>query len=726
MMSEAPWIMALAERFDLHRGGGKAINLARLMKAGFPVPEGFVITTDAFRHAVANGRRDVPAPLAAAIVDAYHAMGSPAVAVRCSATTEDLADASMAGQYETVLDVAGDEAVLQAVRRCWVLCQCGGLDCSRTRSYLQQHHLDPATAAMAVVVQKLVPAEVAGVLFTTNPRTGDRSEMFIEVSRALGDAVVSGVVQPDTFVLDGASGAVKQCRIAEKQVGIEPGSHQQRPLPEKLRKAVCLTPRQLTKLWELGVRVGRHFDSPQDIEWAIRNGKLYLLQSRAATTLEDAESYSRCLAQTRTQLRRWKRAGRGDWVRHNLAAALPHPTPLSWSVVRRFMSGDGGFGAMYREVGFEPSPQACREGVLDLIAGRVYMDLSRGPEMFFEDFPRRYDLDLLRSDPEAAQDPPTIPAGSAIEQDRTTRKLAAVNRRLETLAADCDRKLDDETVPAFTEWVREEKARDLTDLSTQAWFDLWRGREGRVLDTFGPQSLLPGLIAAMALRRLSSFVAEHFPDQGDPRELVDLLSVGGRRDQTLHAGQDLYEVAIGGISVATWLEAHGHRGPEEFDLAAPRWRERPQIVMVMARRVSGGTSPATKHRQRVETARRRTEELAAKLFRRQRQRFRQHVSLVHRYVRFREDGKHYLMMGYDLLRDMALEAGRRLGKKGRLQLGDDVFLLTFDELHDALITGFVPRQLIAKRRAARSAEKRLVLPPVITEDDAATLGEPPC
>ena len=710
-MAEGPFVLALHECRDPQLAGGKAVNLSHLAGAGFPVPDGFVVTTHAYRAAKAGGG-EVPADIAREIADSYRRMGSPSVAVRSSATAEDMAAASMAGQYETFLDVRGEADLLDAVRRCWA-----SLDTPRTRAYLAQHGIAPGGVAMAVVVQTLVPADVAGVLFTANPQTGSVQEMLVEASWGLGQAVVSGAVQPDTLVLDRATGAVKSCTIGDKKTCLAPGSRAERPVSEDRRKAACLTSRDVRDLWKLGLRVLEHFGAAQDIEWAIHGGRLYLLQSRAITTLEDAEAYERCLGRTRAQLRAGCRERRGPWVRHNIGETLPHPTPLTWSVIRRFMSGDGGFGALYEKVGFDPSPTVRREGFLDLVAGRIYMDLARAPGLFFEGFPFAYDLDLLRVRPDAAQGPPTRPAGRLLAQYRAGRRLRAINARLEVLADDCDRRLDAEVIPAFVEWVRGERRRDLRKISTQEWLDLWRAREERVMDAFAPESLLPSLIGAMAIERLRAFLEEHFWDD-DPAELVNVLAAGGGPDQTIQANQALYEVAAGAGSVERWIEANGHRAPEEFDLATPRWRERPEAVAAMASHLAGGASPLAMHARRAEAAARRAEERAAHLPPRDRREFSERLALVRRYLRFREDGKHYLMMGYDLLRDVALEAGRRL------EIGEDVFLLTFEELHDALATGFAPLHLVEQRRVTRAAEARLGLPEVITEDVLASLGEP--
>ena len=713
MNMPAPLVIPLADCRDASVVGGKAINLARLIGAGFPVPGGFAVTTTAFRTAEQD-QTDMPADVRDAILATYRGVGSPTVAVRSSATAEDLADASMAGQYETFLDVEDEEQLLEAVAKCWA-----SLDSERVRVYLQQHGIDRADVAMGVVVQRQVPADVAGVLFTANPQPGSLSEMLIESSWGLGEAVVSGIVQPDTLVLDRATGAATSIRTADKKVWIPAGSGsgESQPAPESLRQKLSLTSRQVSALWRLGLEVMEHFGAAQDIEWAIEGENVYLLQSRAITTLEAAEAHEQCLSQTREELRQAKRQGRGDWARHNIAETLPHPSPLTWDVVRRFMSGDGGFGQMYRMAGFEPAPEVCRDGFLDLIAGRIYMDLSRAPEMFFEGYPYAYDPELLAHNPEASQEPPTIPCGSVLDRYRIATRLVGVGATLAQSAEDYDRTLDEEIVPKLKAWVAQEKQRDLSALNVAEWRELWESRRDQAIADYGAKLMLPSLIAGMALEELRTFCAENFWDE-PAEQLASELSAGHKGDQTLIATQGLWEIAQENTTVQAWLEQFGHRAPEEFDLATPRWRERPEAAQQFAAHLKDAPSPADRHRERIEASHAKVAELKKTLPRSAARELDKRLALTHRYMQFREDGKFYLMLAYDLLRDMAMEAGRRL------DIGDDVFLLREEELFDALSTGIAPLHLIEKRRLARAAEAEINLPVLITEDEIAEIGQP--
>ncbi|MEX1015493.1 MAG: PEP/pyruvate-binding domain-containing protein [Phycisphaeraceae bacterium] len=731
-----PWVLPLGQCQDHEQVGGKAINLARLVQAGFTVPEGFVLTTAAFRQARQGGEAgeagdagaSMPEDLAEAVRTAYAQMGQPTVAVRSSATAEDGADASMAGQYETVLNVQGEAALLAAIARCW-----SSLDSPRTRSYLARLGLEPEQVAMGVVVQRQVAADVAGVLFTANPRGssgggsgGAMGEMLIEASWGLGESVVSGQVQPDTLVLDAATGVVRQSTIGAKQTQLLPAAGSggsggngdgAQATPAERQAQPCLDAAQVHALWQLGRRIATHFQSPQDIEWAIEGDVLYVVQSRAITTLEAIEAYEQCLGDARRQLRAAAEQGGGPWVVHNLAETLPHPTPLTWDVIRRFMSGDGGFGRLYEQAGFEPAARVRRAGFLDRVAGRLYMDLGRASEMFFEDFPFAYDLDLLRRNPGAAQDPPTVPTGSLRARYQVGRRLAAVARRLDELAEEYDQRFERQLVPAFTAWVQEQKQRDLTTLTAGQWRELWQQREQRVMDDFAPASLLPSLIVTQATRQLRDFLEQQVWDE-DPDALARQLASGGEPDTTVQSTQLLYEVGHDPAKLDAWLARFGHRAPEEFDLATPRWRERPEAVTAMAQRLAEGRAPIERHRRQADAAQQHVAELKRHLTPARQAELDQRLAMVHRYQRFREDGKHHLMLGYDLLRDLVLEAQRRLN------VGDDLCLLGFDELHDALLTGYAPLHVLAQRRRQRDAEGRLALPPLIEAAHLDALGEP--
>ncbi len=255
---------------DLAVAGGKGANLGELIRAGFPVPDGFVITTDAYAAAASAASIDptdpiaararlmemaVPPEVATAVRDAYRALGGR-VAVRSSATAEDLPEASFAGQQDTILDVDGEAALLNAVRRCWA-----SLWNDRAVSYRTTQAVDERALGLAVVVQRMVPAQVAGVLFTADPITGRRRRAAIDAVRGLGEQLVSGAVNPDHYLVDVKTGAVLE------------------------RRGDIVDDTRLRELAAIGAHIEAHYGKPQDIEWAIDGEKLWIVQSRDITTL---------------------------------------------------------------------------------------------------------------------------------------------------------------------------------------------------------------------------------------------------------------------------------------------------------------------------------------------------------------------------------------------------------------------------------------------------------
>ena len=306
---------------DLETVGGKGASLARLTRAGLPVPDGFHITTQAYRQFVAeNGLQgqilaalegvdalqpstleeasqtimglfagaQIPPEIASVILQAYAALpgADPAVAVRSSATAEDLPEASFAGQQETYLNVSGPVAVLAAVKKCWA-----SLWTARAIAYRLRQGISPNSLALAVVVQALVPAEAAGILFTADPVTGQRHQAMISAAWGLGEAVVGGLVTPDTIVLDKDSGRILSQQVADKQVmtvRVDGGTREQ-PVPENLRRVPVLCEDVAAALARLGVQIEELYGQPMDIEWALSDRELYILQARPVTALPEPE-----------------------------------------------------------------------------------------------------------------------------------------------------------------------------------------------------------------------------------------------------------------------------------------------------------------------------------------------------------------------------------------------------------------------------------------------------
>jgi pyruvate, water dikinase len=304
---------------DRPRVGGKGGSLGELARAGIGVPPGFVVCTSAFERfldaldkegpirpyvesldeldleAITDASKklrarlekaplpmDVQADLLTAHAELCGGDPDSPVAVRSSATCEDAEDASFAGLQDTYLWVTGAAATLQSVRSCWA-----SLYSVSSIAYRRKHHLPEAGVAMAVVIQRMVNARAAGVMFTRSPLTGDRSVITIEGAWGLGSAVVSGEVTPDRFVIAKITGEISVRKISEKHIQHLPapeGGIKESEIPQELRQTPCLRDEEIAALKNIGCRVERLYGRPQDIEWAVdRAGEIFLLQSRPET-----------------------------------------------------------------------------------------------------------------------------------------------------------------------------------------------------------------------------------------------------------------------------------------------------------------------------------------------------------------------------------------------------------------------------------------------------------
>nr|WP_223156821.1 PEP/pyruvate-binding domain-containing protein [Thermosediminibacter oceani] len=303
------------DRFSLPYVGGKGANLGELSKAGFPIPGGFCVTTDAYKDFIATSpemdslldelnqmdpnnlnqlrklgeqirthllQLEIPAQIKREIVQAWESVGKEhAFAVRSSATAEDLSTASFAGQQDTYLNIKGQDELLHRIRKCWA-----SLFTDRAISYRAKNGFDHRQVYLSVVVQRMVNPQVSGILFTADPVNGNRKVVSIDASFGLGEAIVSGMVSPDLYKVK--DGKIIQKNISEKKIAIYPlpeGGTVKKDLPLVEQTKQALTDDQILRLAELGKRIEKHFGFPQDIEFCIENGKIFVVQSRPITSL---------------------------------------------------------------------------------------------------------------------------------------------------------------------------------------------------------------------------------------------------------------------------------------------------------------------------------------------------------------------------------------------------------------------------------------------------------
>lgn len=304
----------------LSQAGGKGASLCKMVQAGMEVPEGFIVTTSMFKEYMKRKclfskiqdliksidfedkssiqeisekiqrliiENEMPDDMKEEIAEVYSKLGEDGevpVAVRSSSTAEDLDTASFAGQQETFLYVIGKEDLIEKVKECWASLYAG-----RAIFYRKQKQFDEANISIAVVVQKMINSEKSGVMFTVNPITKIKNQAVIEASWGLGEAVVSGLVTPDSYIVDKNSGEIVNEFISEKEdmiVRKESGKGTvQLKVPEEKKNMKVLDEREISQLIEFALKVEDFFGNPQDVEWATENGRVYILQSRPITTL---------------------------------------------------------------------------------------------------------------------------------------------------------------------------------------------------------------------------------------------------------------------------------------------------------------------------------------------------------------------------------------------------------------------------------------------------------
>jgi pyruvate,water dikinase len=720
--------------------GGKGLSLARMAAHDLPVPPGFHITTHAYRRFVSENRladallsaaaqaspddpatlerasaqiqslfaqSTIPEDVAALIEQSYNELGKgdPPVAVRSSATAEDLPEMSFAGQMETYLNVCGGVNVLDAVKRCW-----GSLWTARALSYRAQHGIRPEDVSIAVVVQQLVPADVAGVLFTANPMTGARDQMMLNAAWGLGEAIVGGQVTPDTIVVAKQTGALVSQDIARKEVMtvLVSGGTREVPVPAEKRTRPALQSAQVAELVRLGAKIEQLYGQPMDIEWAMCQQRIFILQARPITALPEP----------RPTLE-WKlpRAGR-RYARSGVAELLPDPlSPLFatlalplWNETLRALLQSLGFGRLmaggnfllvtiheyaYAEIGLGAWQTTRLLVALPTLLPRM-VRLLRSAQARWAEQARPHYANVVRA--WAVRDLDNTPAAELLAGAGEIVKAAA------------NHYVDIQTgiIPVST----------LSEATFTQVYNRFLKRKG------GPP----------ALAFLLGFDSE--PIRAE-KSLYDLASWTRTQPELAsylaHASSEHIAVAYASqtapiADVESWrqftgrfaqhLDCFGH-AVYDLDFASSAPADDPEPLLKTLKYFLSGEARSPYERQAAAAAAREqaTESLLARL-KGLRLRFtRPLVRTAQRYAPLREDALADVGLGWPQLRRMLREVGRRLAVAGAIAQPDDVFCLTYEEAEAAaraLDLGQPPRDYagaVAKRRATQDIERR-VTPPV--------------
>jgi pyruvate,water dikinase len=744
--------------------GGKALNLGVMSTSGLPLPGGFCVTTDAYRLVV-QGRLDdlmdrlagatdpdgVPAAaeearrrvlaleppeeLRTVITDRYRGLGeNEAVAVRSSATAEDLAYASFAGQQDTYLNVVGPAALLDAVRRCWA-----SLWTDRAVSYRNANGIDHTSVALAVVVQRMIDAATAGVMFTANPITGSRNEIVIDASPGLGEAVVSGAVNPDHFVVDSVDRRIVVRRLGDKRVmitSVPGGGTEHRELADQ-RAQACLGDAQVLQLADLGQQVQQHYGAPQDTEWALDSaGKVWLTQARPITTLYP--------------LPRMHQSGLRVLMCLSLAQGLTRPiTPMGIAAIRLIgtsvatvikippdqpLAGPPAMHAPGQRL-FMDITNVLRNrigrrvviaafGVMEARASAILKTLAQRSEFSIID---SHDHTMLRHIAGALirNKVPIRVARGLVNPEWAYRGIAATERRLRRTL----------TLPANA------TAAQRLDFVERRLGDLFLIMPQTVAYALG------GLLMLVASRRLLQDVAQ-------PGELQEVLR-GLPNNVTTEMDLELWELtgeirddepsrtaftdstvpdllqryrdralpAAAQRRLQAFLRRYGHRAIAEIDLGMPRWSDDPShllgVISNYLRLNTEDLDPVSQFQAGAATAEAMITSLTSRVAERSRIRARLAgwtLGRVRQLVGLRESPKFLLITAFGVMREQLKEVGGQLATIGSIDSVDDVFFLDLGDARRGL-AGDDLRVLVAERRDAYQRElMRRHIPRILLSD----------
>ena len=764
----------------LEAAGGKGMNLVRLTRAGFLVPPGFIISTDAYREFVSANRwlpeilsgvvdlsaedasalerisaqirvafsaGKIPENLEAAIRAAYAEIGNQPVAVRSSATAEDLPDLSFAGQQDTYLNIIGAESLLEAVINCW-----SSLWTARAIGYRIRNGIDHNEAALAVIVQEMVQSETSGVLFTANPLTGLRTESVIDATLGLGEALVSGQVEPDHYVVD-----TLNLRILTKTLGAKKISTRGKTSGgvETIEEAAdaerqALADEEILQLAKLGQQIQQEYDFPQDIEWALAENKIYVLQSRPITSLYPLPKESlnplivwfsfgsvQGLLGAMTPLGQdairmaFSGAGKlfGTQIRYDQTDVLVPAGERLWIKISDLLRNPIGARIYQTFLGFgEPSVRQILQGLASeprLGTGKGRLELSTIGVLlgFFLPILGRAAINVHDPLKARARFQAYIESQLVHPDVRGEDQYTRLAQRLEFMQSNISTTLY-RLLPRFIPLLG--PAMVSLNLLTQVAGD---EKAARTDHGFSAPALevtrgLPNNVTTemdIVLWRTAKAI------QQDPDSIRMFLDSDARTLASHYLNGTLPEVAQ--TAITDFMKRYGMRGLAEIDMGQLRWREEPTAVLQTLQsylQIPDEMSPDLLFERGASAAELALEQLAVqarrgfggslkeKIVRAAGRRIRMLMGL-------RESPKFFIIRLMGIIRNELLASGDEFAKEGMIEKPEDLFFLHFSELQ-ALSQQEARdwRALIAERRSLYDREnRRKQVPRVLVSDGRA-------
>ncbi|MBA0126729.1 pyruvate, water dikinase [Haloechinothrix sp. YIM 98757] len=721
--------------------GGKAAGLGALTGHHQNVPDGFVVVTDAYRRvivetglerkiaeilasgeAVAESGRlsaeiqalfedvTMPGDIVASIVTAYEQLvqdGAASVAVRSSATSEDMAEASFAGQLETFLWVSGADEVMRHVRRCWA-----SLFTQQAIAYRSRLDVMPEDLAIAVVVQRMVVPDAAGVMMTLEPVDGDRSVVYIEAAYGLGEGVVRGDVGVDRFWVDKGAREVRRHEIAQKthahQFDPQCGEARLQEVEAAKQNEPCLSADEVLALADLGVRIENDFEHLMDVEWAIGGAgrELFTLQARAETvwSRRAAELAPAAVAQAKAD---WSQVGEEWDVLHSTGAE-----DLHWSTDNIGEGLPGVLTPLGYSLWKESVDHAARKSAWS-VGALSRKEVTRPPDdrllvrPFFGRAAMQAEFYALLGDrmPGTTGEESVKGVLGRVPDDLifhpTTRRYAFIAWRLpKTLltASHAARRLAAET----DEWWRASLRRVETLDRQEALALLFEAYE-----RFRRNLVMQGVVVFGVVSPLYQAVVSLVEKTG-VGDIATLSGVGGAEMAIIG---DAWRASRGEITIEQVLAKHGFHGPAEGEVASKVWREDPEPLRRMVNEYAARDAADDPLRRTAEAQRRLPkvqEDLVASLPRLQRPIVRKLLKMAAAGIPMRGVTKRGMVQCIDINRAAARRVGELMVADGTLLEREDIFYLTFEELREPLPADVA--DLVTKRKARREMYRSVDVP----------------
>lgn len=739
--------------------GGKGANLGELSRIeGIRVPEGFCVTTEAYKKVTGNNRElnslldelarrkageredisgisakiraiieSIPLPqdIADAIAGYLTEFGeSDAYAVRSSATAEDLPTASFAGQQDTYLNIIGKEAVLRHISRCWA-----SLFTDRAVIYRAQNGFGHRNVHLSVVVQKMVFPQAAGILFTADPVTSNRKVVSIDASFGLGEAMVSGLVNADSYKV--RDGKIIDKKISAKKLAIyalEDGGTEEQEIEPEEQKSQALTDEQILQLEQIGRTIEEHFGRPQDIEWCLVDGTFYIVQSRPITTLypipeaNDRENHVYIS------------------VAHNQMMTDPiKPLGLSFFLLTTNAPMRRAGGRLFVDVTPLLASPVTRRTLLEnfgkgdpLIKDALVTIIERG--------------DFIQSPPDENNEPSSgkrdddassevfqaqVDNDPAIVSDLINRSQASIEELKQIIQTKSGTDLFDfilEDIPQLKAVLfdPQSSAVFMTAMNASSWINdkmnAWLG-EKSVADTLS-QSVSNNITSEMGLALLDvADVIRPYPEVVDYLQRAEDDSFFDELPR-LEGGQEACD------AIRAYLDKYGMRCVGEIDITKTRWSEKPTTLLPMILSNIKNFEPNASNRkfeQGRQEALKKEQDLLARLKQlpdgeQKATEAKRVVGLIRNFIGYREYPKYSMVSRYFVYKQALMKEAEQLVQANVIREKEDIYYLTFEELREAVRTKALDYQIISERKEEYKHYEKLTPPRVITSDGEIIAG----